>query len=145
MVTLITLVSSSFRSSSLSDEGERVTACLHDANAFAGVRLIRVHPGLSQGKISVHVSHKPRLHSQPHTKDPKLEQNQSRLKFQSRLKTSRMHAKGVVLRKDVFLPSKHLLSAFYTMLPSKNSSKNLVFTQSPYRRLLRTLLRSTCC
>ena len=52
---------------------------------------------------------------------------------------------GRTLRKDVFLPSKHLLSAFYETLPSKNPSKNLVFTESPYKRLLRTLLlRSTC-
>ena len=35
----------------------------------------------------------------------------------------RVHAKGVVLcEKDVFLPSKHLLSAFYETLPSKNPS-----------------------
>ena len=44
-----------------------------------------------------------------------------------------------------FLPSKHLLSTFYKTLPSKNPSKNLVFTENPYRRLLRTLLRSTYC
>ena len=50
---------------------------------------------------------------------------------------------GRTLRKDVFLPSKHLLSAFYKTLPTKNPSKNLVFTENPYRRLLRTLLRST--
>ena len=30
----------------------------------------------------------------------------------------------------------------YETLPSKNLSKNLVFTENPYRRLLRTLLRS---
>ena len=30
-----------------------------------------------------------------------------------------------------FLPSKHLLSAFYKALPSKNPSKNLVFTEGP--------------
>ena len=43
----------------------------------------------------------------------------------------RVHAKGGrTLRKDVFLPSKHLLSAFYKTLPSKN----LVFTESPYGR-----------
>ena len=29
----------------------------------------------------------------------------------------------------MFLPSKHLLSAFYKKLPSKNPSKNLVFTE----------------
>ena len=68
-----------------------------------------------------------------------------------------MHAKGVILceRKDVFLPSKHLLCAFYE-IPSKNPSKNLVFTENPYKapsknpfkkhllleNLLRTLLRS---
>ena len=40
---------------------------------------------------------------------------------------------GRTLRKDVFLPSKHLLStfrllsAFYETLPSKNPSRNLVF------------------
>ena len=49
--------------------------------------------------------------------------------------TSRVHAKGGrTLRKDVFLPSKHLLrnlSAFYETLPSKNPSKNLVFTENP--------------
>ena len=49
----------------------------------------------------------------------------------------RVHAKGGrTLRKDVFLPSKRLLSAFYTTLPSKHPSKNLVFTENPYRRLL---------
>ena len=42
----------------------------------------------------------------------------------------------------MFLPAKHLLSAFYKTLLSKNPSKNLVFNESPYRRLLRTLLRS---
>ena len=31
---------------------------------------------------------------------------------------------GRTLRKDVFLPSKHLLSAFYETLPSKNPPKN---------------------
>ena len=45
------------------------------------------------------------------------------------------------LRKDVFLPSKHLLGAFYKKLPSKNPSKKLVFAENPYRRLLRTLLK----
>ena len=44
---------------------------------------------------------------------------------------------GHTLRKDVFLHSKHLLSAFYKTLPSKNPSKNLVFAENPYRRLLR--------
>ena len=48
---------------------------------------------------------------------------------------------GRTLRKDVLLPSKHLLSAFYKTLPSKNPSQNLVFTKNPYR----CLLRSTCC
>ena len=43
----------------------------------------------------------------------------------------------------MFLPSKPLLSAFYKTLPSKNPSKNLVFTEkTPYKRLLRTLPRS---
>ena len=60
------------------------------------------------------------------------------------------------MRTDVFLPSKHLLSAFYKTLPSKNPSKNLVFTKNPHKapsknpskkhflleNLLRTLLRS---
>ena len=46
---------------------------------------------------------------------------------------------GRTLRRDVFLPSKHLLSAFYETLPSENPSKNLVFTENPCRRLLRTL------
>ena len=36
-----------------------------------------------------------------------------------------------------------LLSTFYETLPSKNPSKNLVFTKILYRRLLGTLLRST--
>ena len=45
----------------------------------------------------------------------------------------------------MFLPSKHLLSAIYEALPCKNVSKNLVLIENPYRRLLRTLLRSTCC
>ena len=49
---------------------------------------------------------------------------------------------GCTLRRGAFLPSKHLLSAFYETLPSKNPSKNLTFTESPYRHLLRTLLRS---
>ena len=50
--------------------------------------------------------------------------------------------RGRTLRKDAFLPSKYLLSAFYNIPPP---SKNLVFTKKPYRRLLRTLLRSTYC
>ena len=33
---------------------------------------------------------------------------------------------GRTLRKDVFLPSKHFLSAFYKTLPFKNPSKNLL-------------------
>ena len=59
---------------------------------------------------------------------------------------------GRTPRKDVFLPSKHLLSAAYKALPSKK----LVFTETPYKapsknpskkhllleNLLRTLLRS---
>ena len=54
----------------------------------------------------------------------------------------RVHAIGVVLcEKTCFC----LLSAFHKKLPSKNPSKNLVFTENPYRRLLRTLLRSTYC
>ena len=32
----------------------------------------------------------------------------------------------------MFLPSKHLLSAFYKTLPSKNPSKDLVLTENPY-------------
>ena len=43
---------------------------------------------------------------------------------------------GRSLRKDVFLPSMKTLS-------SKNPSKNLVFTEEPYRQHLRILLRST--
>ena len=39
--------------------------------------------------------------------------------------------------------SNHLQSVFYETLPSKNPSKNHIFTESPYRCLLRTLLRST--
>ena len=60
------------------------------------------------------------------------------------------------LRKDVFLPSKHLPSVFYKTHPSENPSKNLVFTENPLQapsknpskkhllleNLLRTLLRS---
>ena len=56
----------------------------------------------------------------------------------------------------MFLPSKHLLSAFKKTLPSKNPSKNLAFTKNPYKapsknpsknhilleNLLRALLRS---
>ena len=34
----------------------------------------------------------------------------------------------------------HLLSAFYETLPSKSPSKNRVFTDNPYRRLLRSVL-----
>ena len=65
---------------------------------------------------------------------------------------------GRTLREDVFLPSKHLLSAFYTTLPSKNPSKNLflynsieiveVPSKNPSKKhlllenLLRILLRS---
>ena len=59
----------------------------------------------------------------------------------------------------MLLPSKHLLSASYKTLPSKNPSKNLVFTENPYKvpsknpskkhmlleSLLRTLLRVACC
>ena len=41
------------------------------------------------------------------------------------------------LRKDVFLPPKHLISAFYEMLLAKSPSRNLVFTENPYRRLLK--------
>ena len=37
--------------------------------------------------------------------------------------------------------SKRLLNK----LASKNPSKNLLFTENPYRRLLRNLLRSTSC
>ena len=62
---------------------------------------------------------------------------------------------GRTLRKDVFLPSKHLLSAFYKTLPSKNPSKNPCPywkpSQAPsknpskkpllLKNLLRTLLR----
>ena len=52
---------------------------------------------------------------------------------------------GRTLQKDVFQPSKHLLiSTFYTALPSKNPSKNPVFTENLYKCLLRTLPRSTC-
>ena len=47
---------------------------------------------------------------------------------------------GRTLRMDVFLPSKHLQAP--KTFPSKNPSKNLVFTENPYRHLLRTLLRS---
>ena len=50
---------------------------------------------------------------------------------------------GRALRKDVFLPSKHLLSAVYETLPSKNPSKSLVFTEDPHRNLLSTLLISS--
>ena len=49
--------------------------------------------------------------------------------------------RGSYSAKSVFLPSKHLLSAFYKTLTSKNPSKSLVFTEDPYWRLLRTLLR----
>ena len=39
---------------------------------------------------------------------------------------NRVHAKGGrTLRKDVFLPSKHLLSAFFKTLPSKNHQEIL--------------------
>ena len=41
--------------------------------------------------------------------------------------------RGRTLRKDVLLPSKHLLSDFSKTLPSKNPSKNLVFTENPYK------------
>ena len=43
---------------------------------------------------------------------------------------NRVHEGGRSLRKDVFLPSQHLLSAFYKTLPSKNPAKNLVFTKT---------------
>ena len=66
---------------------------------------------------------------------------------------NRVHAKGVVLCERT---SFCLLSAFYKTLPSKNPSKNLVFTENPLQapsknpskkpllleNLLRTLLRS---
>ena len=74
------------------------------------------------------------------------------------MSVGRVHAKGVVLceRTCFCLLSKHLLSAFYKTLPSKNPSENLVFTenhlQAPSKNpskkhlllesLLRTLLRS---
>ena len=45
--------------------------------------------------------------------------------------------RGRTLRRDVFLPSKHLLSAFYKTLSSKNPSKNLVFTENLTRHFLR--------
>ena len=79
----------------------------------------------------------------------------------SQIRASRLiHASaregGRTLRKDVFLPSKHLLSAFYKMLPFKNPSKNPCLYQKPLQvpsknpskkhllleNLLRTLLRS---
>ena len=58
----------------------------------------------------------------------------------------------------MFLPSKHLLRAFYETLPSKNPSKNLIFTEEPLqapsqnpskkhlllKSLLRTLRRVAC-
>ena len=66
---------------------------------------------------------------------------------------------GRTLRKDVFLPSKHLLIAFYKTLPSQNPSENLVLTENPLQapsknpskkhflleNLVRTLLRVACC
>ena len=58
----------------------------------------------------------------------------------------RVHAKGVVLcERACFCLLKHLLSAFYTTLPSKDPSKNPCPYRNPYkaRRLLRTLLRRT--
>ena len=58
-----------------------------------------------------------------------------------RICSDRAHAKGVVLCERACFC---LLSAFYKNPPSKNPSKNLVFTENPYRCLLRTLLRSTC-
>ena len=36
-------------------------------------------------------------------------------------------------------------SPVFKTIPSKNPSKNLVFTENPYRRLLRALLRRTFC
>ena len=56
-----------------------------------------------------------------------------------------VHAGGVALCKRTcfyLLSTFRLLSAFYDTLASKNPSKNLVFTESPHRRLLRTPLRS---
>ena len=44
---------------------------------------------------------------------------------------------GTPFLEVVFLLSKRLLSAFYKTLPFKNPSKNLVFAENPYRRLLR--------
>ena len=56
-------------------------------------------------------------------------------------------ASKIVLTKARLLkhdfPVHGLLNVFYETLPSKNLSKKLVFTENPYRRLLRTLLRST--
>ena len=66
----------------------------------------------------------------------------------------RVHAKGVVLceRTCFCLNSKHLLSAFYEALPSKNTSKNLVLlktltgapSKNPSKKhlLLKNLLRN---
>ena len=51
----------------------------------------------------------------------------------------RVHAEGS-LRKGVFLPSKHLLSAFYATPPPLRTS---VPTETFTKHLLRTLLRST--
>ena len=53
------------------------------------------------------------------------------------------NAKGVVLCERTCFSC--FCSTFYKRLPSKNPSKNLVFTENPYRRLLRTLLSSIYC
>ena len=59
------------------------------------------------------------------------------------IRINRVHAKGVVLlRKGVFLPSKHLLSAFYNSPPLlRTLLRTLVPTEILTRCLLRTLLR----
>ena len=56
----------------------------------------------------------------------------------------RVHAKGGhTLRENMFLPSKHLLSARYAMLPLRTLLRTLSLLKALTSRLLRTLLRST--
>ena len=69
---------------------------------------------------------------QHHAKDCHNMHNKPKPVNQQTVGGEKVYTKGVfgseggrTLRKDVFLPSKRLLSAFYETLPSKNPSKIL--------------------
>ena len=73
------------------------------------------------------------LRPSPPCTEPKIRKTR-KFHFQSPIGCTQ---RGRTLRKDVFLPSKPLLSAFYKTLPSKNPSKKHLLLEN----LLRTLLR----